>query len=473
MKATFPAYPRRAAAPAARARACHVSCLVLADAYCLLSHATSMLQTCCVLIATRYCITPQHTCTQSYDSMQADINSDSDFPSLSGGPRPNPATVPASAGSWNSNAIRQPSAQQAPPQQQQQQRAPSTAPSQQSLDQSEGQRSQQPPIDRASASEEYPPLSGQINGNSDTLSNNGLTSGFGSPDSTLPRPNGQQTQLPIREPQPAFPQSAQPSVAAGQPASQHQQAPPAQNGQAPASTVKKYGDMTEQEKYGLTGLLAAFEARRQAEIGGPVDETLPAAMRNAVFMGQDLSTLGMDLDSPEPLYPTFTPFPTAGSSSQFDFHDRHTVPNFTLPSAYTVTNVPPLSNRMSAFSDGMFPSIAHHAYNATNINPRNSLLRLLPKPPRRRPRTRRNGADGARLALAQDPAPVAAKGHARVQRLVGPAHRRPGERRPRGSAARPHGRPHRARRLRLLRRHELAARAARIHTRLRAVGSAP
>jgi CCR4-NOT transcription complex subunit 2 len=30
------------------------------------------------------------------------------------------------------------------------------------------------------------------------------------------------------------------------------------------------------------------------------------------------------------------------------------VPDFTLPSAYTVTNVPPLSSRMSAFADGKF-----------------------------------------------------------------------------------------------------------------------
>jgi len=275
---------------------------------------------------------------------------DSDFPSLSGGPRANQASNSATGGSWSSSAIRQPSNQQAPPQQPpQQQRAPSVALSQQSSDQFESQRSQQQSAERGSGGEDFPPLSGQ----GDTLSNTGLNSGFGSPDSTLHRQNGQQTQLPIREHQHTFQQSSQAPINSGQlPSQPSQQISLPQNGHSPTSTVKKYADMSEQERYGLQGLLAAFEARRQAETGGQVDDTLPPAMRNAVFVGQDLSSLGLDLDSPEPLYPTFTPFPAASSSSQFDFHDRHIVPDFTLPSAYTVTNVPPLSNRMSAFSDG-------------------------------------------------------------------------------------------------------------------------
>ncbi len=113
--------------------------------------------------------------------------------------------------------------------------------------------------------------------------------------------------------------------------------------------------MTEDERYGLTGLLAAFEARRALEVGQPVDDTLPPVMRNGVMLGQDLSTLGMDLDSPDPIYPTFTPFPLPperSSGSNFDFFERNVVPDFTLPSAYTVTNVPPLERRMGAFSDG-------------------------------------------------------------------------------------------------------------------------
>ena len=134
-----------------------------------------------------------------------------------------------------------------------------------------------------------------------------------------------------------------------------------QNGQpAPASTTKKYSDMTENEKWGLQGLMAAYEARRQTEIGGQPDESVPANMRSAVFMGQDLSPLDLDLDSVEPLYPTFTPFPhVSGSGSAFDFHDKHIVPDFTLPNAYTVTNVPPAAARMGAFSDGESRATPH------------------------------------------------------------------------------------------------------------------
>lgn len=113
--------------------------------------------------------------------------------------------------------------------------------------------------------------------------------------------------------------------------------------------------MTESEKYGLEGMMAAFEARRALEAGQPVDDSLPPAVRNGLFLGQELNTLGMDLDSPDPIYPTFTPFPIPperGSGTMFDFTERNVVPEFTLPTAYTVNNVPPLERRISAFSDG-------------------------------------------------------------------------------------------------------------------------
>ena len=111
--------------------------------------------------------------------------------------------------------------------------------------------------------------------------------------------------------------------------------------------------MTEQEQWGLEALSAAYEARKNLESGQPVDETLPPIMRSAIFFGQDLSALGMDLDSIDPIYPTFTPFPAMNSSgSTFDFHDRHTIPDFQLPGAYTVNNVPPLAGRVAALSDG-------------------------------------------------------------------------------------------------------------------------
>ena len=281
----------------------------------------------------------------------ADVDSDSDFPSLSG---PRSQQNHSNAAGWNSNAIRQPSAQQQPLGQQSQQRAPSAAPSQQSLDQFDTQRSQPPSAaDRAGSGDEFPPLGGQINGDAFGQSN-GLSSAVGSPDIQQPRMNGQQSQLPVREGNGAFPQNQ--ALLTNQYSSQPQPQPSQNGQQPPPSNVKRYADMTENEKWGLPGLLAAFEARRAAENGGPVDETLPPMMRSSVIMGHDLSTLGMDLDSSDPLHPTFTPFPAPNSSnSEFNFHDRHMVPDFTLPSAYTVTNVPPLSSRMSAFADGNVP----------------------------------------------------------------------------------------------------------------------
>lgn len=341
----------------------------------------------------------------------ADTKPTSDFPTLSGQPR---QAAPSSAvAGWNSEVIRQGSGQQQQSQQpiqqsraqqqqplQQQQRAPSAAPSQQSIDgQFDGQRSQRPSDNRGTGgAEEFPPLGGgqQVNGDAGGLvQSNGFGSSVASPDSSQPTvraaTNGQQTELSIRSAsnavfqqpppaqqqapigsgQPAPPVQAHQSASTQQSIMPQQQQPVVPNGQQqvgkPATTastalppgVKRYADMTDSEKYGLTALSAAFEARRTLESGGQPDQTLPPAMRNAVFLGQDLNSLGLDLDSPDPLYTTFTPFPSAaaangGSSGQFDFHDRHMVPDFTLPNAYTVTNVPPLSGRMSAFSDGTY-----------------------------------------------------------------------------------------------------------------------
>jgi CCR4-NOT transcription complex subunit 2 len=282
----------------------------------------------------------------------ADINSHSDFPTLSGGPRPQQSNANTAGWSTN-NAIRQPSTQQQPLGQQTQQRAPSAAPSQQSLDQYDSQRAQPPTApDRAGSGDDFPPL-GQLSLNGDAFGqSNGLGSAVGSPDMQQPRMNGPQGQIQARRASGAFEQHQATSNSQLQPQMQPQPSPNDQQ-QLPASNVKPYADMTEKEKYGLTGLEAAFEYRRAAENGELKDETLPAALKSSVVFGHDLSTLGMDLDSPEPLYPTFTPFPAVGSSSsEFNFHDRHMVPDFTLPSAYTVTNVPPLSTRMSALQDG-------------------------------------------------------------------------------------------------------------------------
>ena len=179
----------------------------------------------------------------------------------------------------------------------------------------------------------------------------GFASNLGSPDMQHPRTNGQQTQLPIRETSGSYQQQPQqPPI--GPPPPQSQQAPTLPS-QASASNVKRYEDMTDNEKWGLPGLMAAYEARRQMESGGPVDDSLPPEMRNGIMMGQDLDQLGMDLNQDGPLYTTFTPFPAVNmSGSSYDYHDRHMVPDYHLPAGYTVNNVPPLPGRMSAFSDG-------------------------------------------------------------------------------------------------------------------------
>lgn len=286
--------------------------------------------------------------------MEADIFSDSEFPTLSGPPRPQ-----ANSG-WNSNVIRQPPVQQHQATQQtqlqSQQRAPSTAPSHTtSADHYDGARSQQPSGDRGSGGggDEFPPLSGQ-NGDGTRVSN-GFGSTLDSPEDMHPQPNGQHSQLPIRDASNSFSQPQQAPIG-----SQGQNESQAAPGQSPQPTqqsppVKKWADMTEQEHFGLAGLSAIFEARKQFDVGGAVDETLPPQMSNSIlFMGQDLNALGMDLDSPEPLHPTFHVFPDAtGSGSMFDSRSRRPVPAFHVPDAYTVTNVPPLHTRINAFSDGM------------------------------------------------------------------------------------------------------------------------
>ncbi|KAI6825088.1 hypothetical protein KC358_g8078, partial [Hortaea werneckii] len=313
----------------------------------------------------------------------------SDFPTLSGGPR---QAAPSAAASWNSASIRQTSAQYQQQQQQQQQaaaqqaapqqqRAPSAAPSQQSLDQGlDAGRSQQPtePDARSGGGgggggDEFPPLSGpgQLNGDTSNLG-----SAVTSPGASQP-PTAQQTQLPIREASNAAfqaPQSQQQTPIGPPQLPQSTPQLPQQNtaSQPPATAVKRYADMTDDEKYGLAGLAAAFEARRLYEIGqtSQIDATLPSTMRNALFLGQDLSLLGLDLDSPEPLYPTFSAFPSAAAgTNSFDYTERNVVPEFSLPPAYVVTNVPNLEGRMGGFSDETLFAIFY-------LHPRSTLQEL-------------------------------------------------------------------------------------------------
>jgi len=95
----------------------------------------------------------------------------------------------------------------------------------------------------------------------------------------------------------------------------------------PSSRPKRLAEMNDEEKWGMPGILAQI-------IQDSPDY-------NQLAMGMDLSSLGLDLQSTEPLINTF--------GSPFD--DRPVIPSFTLPPAYTVTNVPPLATKMDSFSD--------------------------------------------------------------------------------------------------------------------------
>ncbi|KAL8771039.1 MAG: hypothetical protein Q9209_003458 [Squamulea sp. 1 TL-2023] len=89
-------------------------------------------------------------------------------------------------------------------------------------------------------------------------------------------------------------------------------------------------EMTPIDKYGLAGLLANVRS--------------PDADTAALAIGQDLTQLGMDLNSPEPLHNTFPgPF---GPASAHPYQ-----PTYTLPDCYTVDNAPPPRHKLPGFAD--------------------------------------------------------------------------------------------------------------------------
>ncbi|KAF2002329.1 hypothetical protein P154DRAFT_521133 [Amniculicola lignicola CBS 123094] len=95
---------------------------------------------------------------------------------------------------------------------------------------------------------------------------------------------------------------------------------------------KKIADMTDSERYGLPGLLSMI----------PLD----SPDYSSLAVGQDLTVLGLDLSRPDnsPLHPTFgSPFVESNVKPVVP-------PGFTLPAAYTVTNVPPLHTKMASFT---------------------------------------------------------------------------------------------------------------------------
>ncbi|CAI6337558.1 unnamed protein product [Periconia digitata] len=95
---------------------------------------------------------------------------------------------------------------------------------------------------------------------------------------------------------------------------------------------KKLSEMTETERYGLPGLLSMIP--------------LESPDHSSLAVGQDLTVLGLDLSRPDnsPLHPTFgSPFVDTNAKPVIP-------PDFKLPAAYTVTNVPPLHTKVQSFS---------------------------------------------------------------------------------------------------------------------------
>lgn len=88
--------------------------------------------------------------------------------------------------------------------------------------------------------------------------------------------------------------------------------------------------MSELDRYGLTGFLA--------ELRGASADHL------TLRLGMDLNTLGLDLNRQGPLHTDWAG-PFANDQT------RPVVPDFKLPAAYTVQNVPPLDEKLPSFSD--------------------------------------------------------------------------------------------------------------------------
>ena len=99
---------------------------------------------------------------------------------------------------------------------------------------------------------------------------------------------------------------------------------------APQLGKKRISEMTELEQYGLEGLFARINPNHPDH--------------SPLALGHDLTTLGIDLNSPDPIYPTFGgPFTNPS--------ERPAVPEYTTPQAYHVHNVQPLHSRIPSFSD--------------------------------------------------------------------------------------------------------------------------
>ncbi|KAK5806212.1 hypothetical protein VI817_000470 [Penicillium citrinum] len=89
--------------------------------------------------------------------------------------------------------------------------------------------------------------------------------------------------------------------------------------------------MSELDRFGLAGLLRMIHS-----------ESPDVA---SLAVGQDLMTLGLDLNQPEPLHTSFaSPFVSSMSAVPLE-------QDFSLPSCYNVANIQPLQSRIPGFSD--------------------------------------------------------------------------------------------------------------------------
>ncbi|KAI9720195.1 MAG: hypothetical protein M1812_003013 [Candelaria pacifica] len=103
---------------------------------------------------------------------------------------------------------------------------------------------------------------------------------------------------------------------------------------APVQTPESVplSQMSDLDRFGLAGLLSAIRNENPDQA--------------SLAIGQDLVTLGLDLNQPEnsPLYPNFgSPFAEQNS--------RMIEPDFTLPPCYAVHNVPSMPTKISGFAD--------------------------------------------------------------------------------------------------------------------------
>jgi CCR4-NOT transcription complex subunit 2 len=125
--------------------------------------------------------------------------------------------------------------------------------------------------------------------------------------------------------------------------------------QSTPSNSKPWSEISEADRSGMAGLEAMFRYRDDRTNGQPGDQTLPQKQKTqAMLMGHDLSSaaLGLDLESSEPLYPTFSVFGDLYDGSESSLAQRRPIPDFPLSESYNVTNVPSLLPRMSSMSDG-------------------------------------------------------------------------------------------------------------------------